>query len=107
MTGGARPSAAAAGGAHSWATLGCQRAGLRSGSGLWRPDGGKRGASAGLCLMGCAETRKKRKKVFPIFLKKQTNEFKHEFEFKHSKTMHQHVCNNKLLYFIILINKND
>jgi hypothetical protein len=35
----------------------------------------------------------------------QTKEFKHEFEFKHSKTMHQHVCNNKLLYFIILIKK--
>jgi hypothetical protein len=32
------------------------------------------------------------------FLKNiQTNEFKHKFEFKHSKAMHQHVCNIKLL----------
>jgi hypothetical protein len=58
--------------------------------------------------MGCAETRKKSKEGFSYFLKNnQTNEFKHKFEFKHSKTMQQHVCNNKLLYFIILNNKND
>jgi hypothetical protein len=31
----------------------------------------------------------------------QTHEFKHEFEFKHSKTMLQHVCNSELVYFII------
>jgi hypothetical protein len=50
----------------------------------------------------------KRKKVggvkrigFPFFKNIQTNEFKQEFEFKHSKTMHQHVCNSELLYFII------
>jgi hypothetical protein len=41
-------------------------------------------------------------KVFSIFFKTlKPNEFKQEFEFKHSKTMHQHVCNSKLLYFII------
>jgi hypothetical protein len=28
---------------------------------------------------------------------KQPNEFKHNFEFKHSNTMHEHVCNIKLL----------
>jgi hypothetical protein len=47
----------------------------------------------------------KGKVFFLIFKNIQINEFKHEFEFKHSKTMHQHVCNSKLLYFIILINK--
>jgi hypothetical protein len=31
----------------------------------------------------------------------QTHEFKHELEFKHPKTMLQHVCNSELLYFII------
>jgi hypothetical protein len=47
------------------------------------------------------KTRKDKGRVF-IFLKiNQTNEFKHTFEFKRSKTMHLHVCNNKLLYFII------
>jgi hypothetical protein len=50
---------------------------------------------------------KVKRKRFSNFKNNQTNEFKHEFEFKHSKTMQQHVCNNKLLYFIILINKKD
>jgi hypothetical protein len=36
------------------------------------------------------------------FFKKQANkfEFKPRFESKHPKTMHQHECNSKLLYFI-------
>jgi hypothetical protein len=29
------------------------------------------------------------------------NKFKPEFELQHNKLMHQHVCNTKLLYFII------
>jgi hypothetical protein len=38
---------------------------------------------------------------FQIYLNKQTNfKFKPRFESKHPKTMHQHVCNSKLLYFI-------
>jgi hypothetical protein len=40
--------------------------------------------------------KNKRKRVF-YFEKHQTNEFKYKFEFKHSKAMHQHVCNIKLL----------
>jgi hypothetical protein len=64
--------------------------------------------------VGCAQERKlgcgasrlkrrregsKRKRVF--FLKNiQTIEFEQGFEFKHSKTMHRHACNSKLLYFI-------
>jgi hypothetical protein len=35
----------------------------------------------------------------------QTNEFKHRFEFNQSKIVLQHVCNNKLLWFINLIKK--
>jgi hypothetical protein len=37
--------------------------------------------------------RDKRKR-FTILKRKQTNEFKYKFEFKHSKTMHEHVCNH-------------
>jgi hypothetical protein len=37
----------------------------------------------------------KRERVFYFEKAIQPNEF------KHSKTMHQHVCNSKLLYFII------
>jgi hypothetical protein len=43
------------------------------------------------------EGREKKEKGFSDFEKQQTNDFKHKFEFKHSKTMHQHVCNIKLL----------
>jgi hypothetical protein len=41
--------------------------------------------------------REKGKGVLLIFEKQQTNEFKCKFEFKHTKPMHQHVCNIKLL----------
>jgi hypothetical protein len=51
------------------------------------------------------KTRKEKGRVFFFKNINQTNEFKHTFEFKHSKTLHEHVCNNKLLYFIILIIK--
>jgi hypothetical protein len=37
------------------------------------------------------------KRVLLIFEKQQTNEFKYKFEFKHTKPMHQHVCNIKPL----------
>jgi hypothetical protein len=43
------------------------------------------------------EREKRKGKGFQIFKSKQPNESKHKFEFKHSKTMHQHVCNIKLL----------
>jgi hypothetical protein len=44
------------------------------------------------------ENGRRRKKRGFIFLKSlQTNEFKCKFEFKHTKLMHQHVCNIKLL----------
>jgi hypothetical protein len=100
MMGGARPSASAGwrrAGGPDWAGSG---AGLRRGG---RKSGGpveNRGLGRTL-LGGCAETRKKRKNVFLFFLKKQTNEFKHKFESKQSNTMQQHICINKLLYFII------
>jgi hypothetical protein len=42
---------------------------------------------------------------FSIYNNIQTIEFKHEFEFNHSKTMLKHACNNKLLYFIIKLRK--
>jgi hypothetical protein len=38
----------------------------------------------------------KKEKDLSKFEKQQTNEFKCKFEFKHFKTMHQHVCNIKL-----------
>jgi hypothetical protein len=45
-------------------------------------------------------------KGFYFFLKKEIKpKFKHKFEFNQPKLMLQHVCNSKLLYFIILINK--
>jgi hypothetical protein len=72
----------------------------------WRE--GKRSAkkrsrgTTGLLEVGCATKQEKTKEGFSFFFKiNQTNEFKHTFEFKRSKTMHLHVCNNKLLYFII------
>jgi hypothetical protein len=46
---------------------------------------------------GVDEREKKEKVFFSDFEKQQTNEFKHKFEFKHSKAMHQHVCNIKLI----------
>jgi hypothetical protein len=45
------------------------------------------------------------KRGFSIFEKHSNNEFKREFKFKHPKMMHQHVCNSKLLYFIIYLRK--
>jgi hypothetical protein len=65
-----------------------------------RLHGGVRGPPANF---GCwAKTKEKGRKEkedrFEIFEKKiQANEFKHKFEFKQSKMMLQHVCNNKLL----------
>jgi hypothetical protein len=38
-----------------------------------------------------------KEKGFLTFEKQQTNEFKCKFEFTHSKTMYQRVCNIKLL----------
>jgi hypothetical protein len=52
--------------------------------------------------------KRKKEKGFQIFKSKQPNEFKHKFEFKHSNTMLQHVCNIKflgLIYFILKIIK--
>jgi hypothetical protein len=47
---------------------------------------------------------KRRKVKSFIFLKTlQPNEFKCRFEFKHTKPMHQHVCNIRLLWLIYFI----
>jgi hypothetical protein len=70
------------------AELGCGAAGGKT--------AGRRstGGTTGLCLMGCAEQGRKGKRFFLIFKNIQTNEFKPKFEFRHSKTMLQHVCNS-------------
>jgi hypothetical protein len=46
------------------------------------------------------------KETLKIFKGIQANEFKHRFEFNQSKIVLQHECNNKLLWFIYLIEKN-
>jgi hypothetical protein len=55
--------------------------------------------------------QKKRKKEGEIDLKFwkriQANEFKLRFEFNQTKIVLQHECNNKLLWFINLIKKNN
>jgi hypothetical protein len=75
-------------------------------SGSERPRARSRGGGCGLLeVWAQSENRPeqreretiKRKRVFQILKSKQPNEFEHNFEFKHSKTMHQHVCNIKLL----------
>jgi hypothetical protein len=53
------------------------------------------------------EKVKEGKNFFLPFSKELTKlEFKHKFEFKQMRTMQQHECNSKLLYFINLIEKN-
>jgi hypothetical protein len=47
------------------------------------------------------------KETLQIFKGIQANEFKHRFEFNQSKIELQHECNNKLLWFIYLIKKNN
>jgi hypothetical protein len=72
---------------------------------------GKAGWAAKLAV-GCGRRWAKKgkggggvkRKVF-IFKHKPNNEFKPEFEFKHNKMMHQHVCSRELLYFIIKLRK--
>jgi hypothetical protein len=60
----------------------------------------RRGPERKLARMVGTQRRIKEKSF--IFSKPlQTIEFKCKFEFKHFKTMHQNVCNIKLLYFII------
>jgi hypothetical protein len=50
---------------------------------------------------------KEKENVLTFFKKNyQTNEFKHKFELKHLKAMHQHVCNIKLLQLICIILEN-
>jgi hypothetical protein len=65
-----------------------------------RPDFGTLGSNKERARIDGREEMK-RERVFYFCKTTQSNEFKYEFEFKHSKTMHQHVCNNVLLYFII------
>jgi hypothetical protein len=63
-------------------------------------------------VVGCGSDWAKREKgggglkgrVF-IFQTHSNYEFKPEFEFKHNKMMHQHVCNRELLYFVIELKK--
>jgi hypothetical protein len=80
----------------------------RSGWGKRRAGPGVEGARPDLGVLGSNKERarigreSKGKRKWFLFLKNnQPNEFKYKFEFKDSKTMHQHVCNSKLLYFII------
>jgi hypothetical protein len=47
------------------------------------------------------------KETLQTFKGIQANEFKHRFEFNQSKIVLQHECNNKLLWFIYLIKKNN
>jgi hypothetical protein len=48
------------------------------------------------------------KGTFANFFKgKQTIKFKHRFEFSQPKIVLQHECNNKLLWFIDLIKRNN
>jgi hypothetical protein len=74
-----------------------------------RGDGGEWAALGREILLGrCARERGcvGREVGFLFFISipflKQANkfEFKPRFESKHSKTMHRHECNGKLLYFI-------
>jgi hypothetical protein len=83
-----------------WATRSCWAA-ARTGwkqaagaNGLQNENGLKRGRSGAF-----------KKKGFYFFQTHSNNEFKQEFEFKHPKMMHQHVCNSKLLYFVIKLRK--
>jgi hypothetical protein len=111
MTSGGHPSAAGGGRARWWAEqaalgrqelLGCDAAG----------DGGGLHAEleAGLqCKRAAGEIKRERgrtakERIFN-FEKHSNNEFKREFKFKHPKMLHQHVCNSKLLYFIIYLRK--
>jgi hypothetical protein len=107
MTGGTHSSAAAAGGARGWAAPGRKRSGPLSprcdgdpgceAEGA-QPDFGDLGSKPKTGQKWVKGIRNKGEGFFFFFLKNiQTNEFKYEFEFKHSKTMHQHVCNNELL----------
>jgi hypothetical protein len=111
MTGGSHPSAAGGGCAHWWAEraalgrqelLGCDAAG--DGGGL------RTKLEAGLQFKRAAgqikreRGRRAKERIFN-FEKQSNNEFKQEFEFKHPKMMHQHVCNSKLLYLIIYLRK--
>jgi hypothetical protein len=105
MTGGARPSATAGA---ARARLGCagpeaKRAKKRRVRG--QTGGGVEGPPPNFDRWA-AQANRKRVEGFLFFLKKEIKpKFKHKFEFNQPKLMLQHVCNSKLLYFIILINK--
>jgi hypothetical protein len=60
-----------------------------------------------MAALGRSEKEKlgEEKETFCKFKGIQTNEFKHRFEFDQSKSVLQHECNNKLLWFINLIEK--
>jgi hypothetical protein len=59
------------------------------------PDFGRQGSKQKWAGKGRGKRRIKGK-GFDFLKALQTNEFKYKFEFKHSKAMHQHVCNIKL-----------
>jgi hypothetical protein len=99
------------GGPHIVATAGTERttrAGwVVCGAGLWhaageRAEQGSRGGAGRLAIAGCAGEAGQAERMQTAARKKmrgrlRTNEFKCKFEFKHFKTMHQQVCNIKLL----------
>jgi hypothetical protein len=95
MTGGTLPSAAAAGGAHDLAARDRKRSGpLRPrcngepgcrAEGA-RPDFGDLGSKSKLARNGEGGKKIKSNEFFLFYKNNQTNEFKHEFEFKHCKS---------------------
>jgi hypothetical protein len=62
----------------------------------WAAEKGEVGRAEDL---GQKQEGKKGRERKPLLFSKELTkiEFKHKFEFKHIKTMHQHVCNSKLL----------
>jgi hypothetical protein len=102
-------------GARPLALLGCSRSGSTRGlrwaarwlgRAGWRAAGGKKEGHRRTSKVWVKNEnkserdrreREKGKGVLLIFEKQQTNEFKYKFEFKHFKTMHQPVCNSKMI----------
>jgi hypothetical protein len=97
----AAPVSHCGGSARGWAALGPKLTGSRRAEGGEAAGGGNQGAQPDFGKWVVQQINKREMKGFRFFLINQTNEIKHTFEFKHSKIIHQHVCNNKLLYFII------
>jgi hypothetical protein len=95
-------SASAGGGARSWVAGPLGESGPRSALGWAAAKQGWRSGFLFFLFFSISNS------YFQTFLNsKQISNSNHLFESKHPKTMHQHVCNSKLLYFINLIKKSD